>query len=74
MGILPFVVFAGESPVNKFTDGNRIVNIIQNNYEWDFRGAAFSIDLIGQIRQVKLQVLHKKHKKTQYCVTPWKSL
>lgn len=33
---LPFVIFAGESTIDKFTNGSRTMNIIQNNYQWYF--------------------------------------
>ena len=59
------MIFAGESTINKFTDGNRIMNIVQNDYQWDLRCTGFPIDLIGQIRKIKLQVLVRKQGKGQ---------
>lgn len=54
---LPFVIFACESTIDKFTNGSRIMNVIQNDHQRYFWCAGFSIDLIGQVREIKLQVL-----------------
>lgn len=53
----PFVIFAGEGPVDKLADGSGIMYIIQDNHQWDFSCAGFPIDLIGQVGQVELEIL-----------------
>lgn len=54
------MIFAGESAVDKFTDGCRLVNVIQNNYQWNIGCAGFPIDLIGQVGEIKLQILRRE--------------
>lgn len=60
MWSLPFVIFAGKSTIDEFTDGSRVVNIIQNNNQRYFRRAGFPIDLIGQVGKIKLQILRRE--------------
>lgn len=53
----PFVIFAGKSTVDEFADGCRVVNIIQDHDQRYFCCADVPIDLIGQVGQIKLQIL-----------------
>ena len=55
----PFVVFAGEGPVDKLADGSGIMYIIQDNHQWNFSGAGFPVNLIGQIGQAELEILFR---------------
>lgn len=65
MWSLPFVIFAGESTIDKFTDGSRVINVIQNYYQRYFRCAGFPIYLISQVRKIKLQILQKERRKRE---------
>ncbi len=55
------MVLAGESSINKLSDGCWITNVIYNDNQWHF-SSILSVNLIGQIRQVQLQLLWKQRK------------
>ena len=57
------MIFAGERPVHQLTDGDRVVHVIQDDHQGYLRCARLPVDLIGQVRQVELQVLIRTRKK-----------
>jgi len=57
------MIFAGERPVHQLTEGDGIVNVVQDNDQGYLRWARLPVNLIGQVRKVQLQVLIRKKKK-----------
>ena len=51
------MIFAGKSTVDELTNGSRLMDVIQNHNQWDFRCAGLPIDLVGQVGEIKLQIL-----------------
>lgn len=55
-GDSPFVVLAGQSCINKLSDGSCVTNIIYNNDQRQF-SSAFSVNMVGQVGKIQLQLL-----------------
>ena len=48
------MIFAGERPIHQLTDGDRVVDVVQDDHQRYLRRARLPVDLIGQVRQVEL--------------------
>lgn len=54
---LPFVVLAGESPIDQLTDGACFTQVIQQDHQWDIPNSCFPVYLVGQVGEIELQIL-----------------
>lgn len=54
------MIFAGQRTIDQIGDGGPITDIIQDNDQWNVLSATITVNLIGQIRQVQLEVLRER--------------
>lgn len=59
------MIFAGQCTIDQVSDGRSVTDIIQDNDQWNVLSATISVNLIGQIRQVQLQVLKEEKTKVR---------
>lgn len=58
-GDSPFVILAGESSINKLSDGSRVTNIVYYNNQRQL-SSTFSVNLVCQVGKIQLQLLSKE--------------
>lgn len=54
---LPFVVLAGESPIDQLTDGTCFTQVIQQDHQGDIPNSCLPVYLVGQVGEIQLQIL-----------------
>lgn len=57
---VPFVILAGESAIDKLANGSRVMNVVQNHNKGTLGCVGLPINLIGQVREIKLQILRTR--------------
>lgn len=57
------MIFAGQGTIDQISDGGRITDIIQDNDQGNVLSATITVNLIGQIGQVQLEVLRERRPK-----------
>lgn len=68
-GLSPFVVLAGERPVDELADGARLTEVIQQDHQRHIGRARLPVDLVGQVGQVQLKILEQTGRVLR--VGPW---
>lgn len=53
----PFVVLAGEGPIDQLADGACFTQVVQQDHQGDVPGSRLSVYLVGQVGQIQLQIL-----------------
>lgn len=54
---LPFVVLAGEGPIDQLADGACFTQVVQQDHQGDVPSPCAAVYLVGQVGEVQLQVL-----------------
>lgn len=62
----PFVVLAGEGPIDQLTDGACFTQVIQQDHQWDVPDSCFPVYLVGQVGEIQLQILKQKKEVGQH--------
>lgn len=53
----PFVVLAGQGPIDQLADGACLTQVIQQDHQGDIPSSCFPVYLVGQVGEIQLQVL-----------------
>lgn len=57
---VPFVILAGESAIDELANGSRVMNVVQNHNKGTLGCVGLPVDLIGQVREIQLQILRTR--------------